>query len=304
MPKAIKQLDQLFYGFLLLAGCSGPMLGSPSAVFTPSAREVDVYDVFEVEVRAGVPGNPFVDASLRGRFQRAGEPAVDVDGFWDGDAFRIRYMPSKFGEHVYSLTLQANHRTFENKGAFKAREVRRRGPVRVDKVYPWHFVWEGTGERYLWNSTTAYGLLGLDDAKIKEAVDRLATLKVDRLRVGLTWRMKNAAAFGPWAAERPSNVENPGYDVKRFDLLFWRKAERLARYAREKDVAVSWVFYVDGARPGSDPFGTSGWAARTRSGTTATPRRGWGRSRTGCGTWRTSTGCSGTTAGRRRWGRS
>jgi hypothetical protein len=245
---------------LLLAGCSGPLLRGGGSVFTPSAREVEVYDVFEVEARPpGVPfGNPFVDASFRGRFQRAGEPAVDVDGFWDGDVFRIRFMPSKFGEHVYSLTLHAFNRTFENKGTFKAREARRRGPVRVDKVYPWHFVWEGTGERYLWNSTTAYGLLGLDDAKIKEAVDRLAALKINRLRVGLSWRMKNAAAFGPWAAERPLDVENPGYDVKRFDCDFWGKAERLTRYAREKDVAVSWVFYVDGARPGSDPFGAAG----------------------------------------------
>ncbi|HEX7899509.1 MAG TPA: DUF5060 domain-containing protein [Planctomycetota bacterium] len=252
---------------LLLTGCSGaPLLGG-SSVFTPSAREVEVYDVFEVEARPPVAakGNPFVDATFRGRFQRAGEPAVDVDGFYDGDVFRIRFMPSRFGEHVYALTLNAFNRTFETKGTFKAKEARRRGPVRVDKVYPWHFVWEGTGERFLWNSTTAYGLLGWDDATMKEAVDRLAALKVNRIRVGLTWRMKNplpsprfTMTFGPWRADRPLDVENPGYDVKRFDLDLWSKAERLARHAREKDVALSFIFYVDGARKGTDPFGTAG----------------------------------------------
>lgn len=244
---------------LLVAGCSGPLLlGGPR--FVPSAREVEVYDVFEVEVRLPAPsGNPFVDASLRGRFQRAGEPALDVDGFWDGDVFRVRFMPSRFGEHVYALTLNAFGRTYEDKGRFKAKEGRRRGPVRVDKVYPWHFVWEGTGERFLWNSTTAYGLLGLDDARMKEAVDRLAALRINRIRTGLTWRTRDMfPPFGPWAAERPVDVENPGYDVKRFDLDFWSKAERLLRHAREKDVAVCLVFYVDGARKGTDPFGASG----------------------------------------------
>lgn len=260
---------------LLIAGCSGPIiLGSPSVDFLPSAREVDVYDVFEVEarVRSTPFGNPYVDSAFRARFQRAGEPAADVEGFWDGDVFRVRFMPSKFGEHVYTLSLSAFNRTYEHKGTFKAREARRRGPVRVDKVYPWHFVWEGTGERFLWNSTTAYGLLGWDDGTMKEAVDRLAALKVNRVRVGLTMRVKDgkawsenvalsakcAMAFGPWPAARPLDVENPGYDVKRFDPDFWGKAERLARHAREKDVAVSFVFYVDGARRGTDPFGTSG----------------------------------------------
>lgn len=250
---------------LLLLGCSTPLrLAPPAATFTPSARDVEVYDLFEVEVRLDPEprGNPFLDASLRGRFQRAGEPAQDVDGFWDGELYRIRYAPSRFGEHLYTLSLRAYGRVFEHKGAFQARESRRRGPVRVDKVYPWHFVWEGSGERFLWNSTTAYGLLGLDDASMKEAVDRLARLKVNRIRAALTMRLKEPTskgvlAFGPWRAERPLDVENPGYDVTRFDLEFWSKAERLLRHAREKDVAVSLVFYVDGDRRGTDPFGPS-----------------------------------------------
>ena len=37
-------------------------------------------------------------------------------------------------------------------------------------------------------------------------------------------------------AARPDSVENPGFDVRRFNLPYWRKIERMLHYAREKDM--------------------------------------------------------------------
>jgi hypothetical protein len=148
----------------------------------------------------------------------------------------------------------------------------RRGPVRVDREFPWHFVWEGTGERYFWNGTTAYLLAGWDDETIAASIDRLARLKVNRIRVALAMRVADGRAWfenvfptprfsmrlGPWIAARPESLESPGFDPTRFDVGYWRKFERLVDRARARDVVVSVVFYVDGARAGTEPFGRDG----------------------------------------------
>ncbi len=195
---------------LLLAGCRGSfLLGAPA--FDVGPAELEVFDLFQAQVPA-----VSADAVLSGRFQRVGDPAVDVEGFRDGGLLRIRFMPSKFGEHVFALTLRYEGRSFEQRGTFKAKDARRRGAPRIDRVYPRHFVWEGSGERFLWNGEAADGLLGLDEATMRKAVDRLAELRVTRLRLH------------PAAA--PAAVE------------------RVIRYARTKDVAVGLVLAGDGLR--------------------------------------------------------
>jgi hypothetical protein len=152
---------------------------------------------------------------------------------------------------------------------FTARDSGWRGLIRVDEEHPWHFLWEGTGEHYFWNGTTTYWLLGWDDETIRENIDRLSRLKVNRLRTAINGRVKNGRAWyenvyptekfsflmNPWVAERPDSVENPGFDVTRFNLAHWRKIERMLAHARKKDMAISIIFYVDGRRPGVDPFG-------------------------------------------------
>jgi hypothetical protein len=155
-----------------------------------------------------------------------------------------------------------------HRGEFTARDAGRRGLVRVDKDHPWHFVWEGTGEHYFWNGTTTYWLMGWDDETIRSNIDRLSELKVNRLRVAINGRVENGRAWyenvfpthrfsfllNPWVARRPSSVEKPGFDVTRFNVGYWQKIERMLRFARERDMVISIIFYVDGRRPGVDPF--------------------------------------------------
>jgi hypothetical protein len=58
----------------------------------------------------------------------------------------------------------------------------------------------------------------------------------------------------PWVAERPDDLDDPGFDVTRFNLEHWQKLDRLVEYARQQNINVSLIFYVDGLDHGCDPF--------------------------------------------------
>lgn len=242
--------------------------------FTASAGTVDMYDFVEVTVKVAEPtaGNPFTDVVVEGWFAHNEGEQTHVDGFCDstdGSTFRIRFMPTQPGPHSYHISYRQGSYEKTHRGQFSVQDGKRRGLVRVDENHPWHFLWEGTGEHYFWNSTTTYWLLGWDDETIRSNIDRLAKLKVNRLRTAICGRVKDGRAWfenvfptdkfkfilNPWVAQRPDSVENPGFDVTRFNLPHWRKIERMLRHAREKDMIISIIFYVDGARPGVDPFG-------------------------------------------------
>ena len=181
-------------------------------------------------------------------------------------------MPTKQGAYQYSVTYRQGDLEAKHAGTFTARDAGRRGLVRVDPKYPWHFLWEGTGEHYFWNGTTTYFLMGWDDQTIRENLDRLHRLKVNRVRVVIMGRVKDGQAWmehayptdkftfllNPWVAARPKSLENPGFDVTRFNVAHWQKYDRLLRHARDLDMVVSVIFYVDGRRRGTDPFGKSG----------------------------------------------
>ena len=261
--------------FVISAVCHVASLhGSPQDVeFTQSARNVDTYDFMEITLNVRGPDakNPFVDAAVRGWFTTDAGKKVHVDGFCDspdGSVFRIRFMPTEPGSYRYSVTYRQGSYERIYKGEFTARDSGRRGLVRVDEDYPWHFIWEGTGEHYFWNGTTTYWLMGWDDETIRSSLDRLSRLKINRLRVAINGRVKNGRAWyenvfptdkftfllNPWVARQLGSVEKPGFDVTRFNIGYWRKIERMLRSARQKDMVVSIIFYVDGRRPGVDPF--------------------------------------------------
>jgi hypothetical protein len=259
---------------LVVLATAATIHAAPAGVsFVPSAQHVDCYDFVEIAVNVDRPdvANPFTDASVEGQFAPAGGPAIKVEGFCDspdGRVFRIRFMPTRPGDYTYSVVYRQGTYEATYKGRLTARSAGRQGLVRVDKEHPWHFVWAGTGEHYFWNGTTTYWLLGWDDETIRRSIDRLAGLKVNRLRVAICGRVKDGRAWyenvfptekfsflmNPWVAQRPDSVENPGFDVTRFNLPHWQKIERTLRHARDKDMVISIIFYVDGRRPGVDPF--------------------------------------------------
>lgn len=261
----------------LFAAASQPKLlhASPHAVsFSQSAQRVETYDFVEITLNVEKPNaaNPFTDVAVHGWFATDGGRKTRVDGFCDstdGTVFRIRFMPRKSGKYSYGVTYQQGAYERTHKESFSARDGHRKGLVSVDSKHPWHFIWKGTGEHYFYNGTTAYFLAGWDEEQIRQNLSRLARLKVNRVRSAIAGRVKNGRAWfehvypterfsfllNPWVAKRPGSVENPGFDVARFNVDYWHKWESLLRHARELDMVVSVIFYVDGRRPGVDPFG-------------------------------------------------
>src|SRR5207247_1829206 len=125
-------------------------LAAPAGVsFAHSAPAVEAYDFVEVTVSLSAPdaGNPFTDAAVSGWFARADDKdRVAVEGFCDsaeGSLFRIRFTPSSPGTYAYEVTYRQGAFEKSTRGTFRATDGRRRGPVRVDRAYPWHFIWEG-----------------------------------------------------------------------------------------------------------------------------------------------------------------
>jgi hypothetical protein len=234
--------------------------------FVQSAPEIAVYDFVEVTVTVKTPTvrNPFTDASLTGDFRQAGSEAPTlVEGFCDstdGSTYRIRFMPSKSGTYTYRVIFKAGIAAQSYSGKFTASDEHRRGPLRIDPAYPWHFVWEGTNEHYFFNGTTAYYLMGWrDERTIEYCIDRLVRLKVNRMRVSVFGR--DRFLFGervmaddtspkdptwtiflnPWPAQAPEDFYHPGFDYSRFNVSYWQKFERMLRYARERGMVISLV---------------------------------------------------------------
>src|SRR5579862_9263453 len=235
--------------------------------FTQSAATVEPYDFVEVTANIPAPpaGNPFLDATFTGSFtRRNAAPAVSVEGFCDspdGSVFRIRFMPSSPADYTYSVTYRRAgvEKSFE--GSFHAAGGARRGPIRVDPQYPWHFIWEGTREHYFFNGTTAFWLMGWrDERHIRFSIERLHNLKINRMRVLLSGGSftvygepvmtgENFTLFlRPWPSERPDSLERPGIDYTRFDVAYWQKFERMLRFARDRDMIISVIQDISDGR--------------------------------------------------------
>jgi hypothetical protein len=258
---------------------AGGLRSAPRQVtFGATATPVGAYDVFEITVTVEAPdaANCFTDAQVTGELRGAGRPPLRVDGFCDsrdGTTYRVRFMPPAAGEYDWTVTLRQPGFERAGHGSITVVPGGRRGPVRVDRAHPYHFVWEGTGEHYFWNSTTTYALAGWDDATIRASLKRLHGLGINRVRAALIApRVKSGQQwfehvyptdrftflFNAWEATRAGSLQDPGFDVTRFNVDHFQKYERLLRAARDRDIVVSVIFYVDGRVPGVDPFGKTG----------------------------------------------
>jgi hypothetical protein len=247
-------------GVALLLAASGLQAAPKAVSFLQSAQAFNAYEFVEVTVQVTQPDakNPFTDVTVHGSFQKQNGASLPADGFCDsadGAVFRIRFMPATPGEYTYSIAYRQGDFERVHKGSFRATDRGRRGLLRVDLNHRWHFIWEGTGEHYFWNGTTAFLLAGWqDDEVINRSIDRFKRLKVNRIRLmlaarcGAFWGEPITATsefnphLNPWVAERPNDEWNPGFDYARFNIPYWQKFERMVRFARDRDVIISVIF--------------------------------------------------------------
>ena len=247
----------------------------PSFSFSQKVTEVEVYDFVELIItgKAGQVDNPFTDVNIMGYFTGPAGNKDSIEGFCDeqyGKIYKVRYMPSSTGKYSFRIAVKCQGKTKYFKGNLNVLASGRTGPVRVDSEHPWHFIYEGTGEHYFWNSTTTYWMMGWKDEEIiKDAIERLSGYGINRIRVAMNGRQDDGSRWyeplvkesefftfklTPWVAERPDDLDDPGFDVTRFNMEHWQKLDRLVDFARQHNINVSLIFYVDGLDHGCDPF--------------------------------------------------
>ena len=247
----------------------------PSFSFSQKVTEVEVYDFVELIItgKAGQVDNPFTDVNIMGYFTGPAGNKDSIEGFCDeqyGKIYKVRYMPSSTGKYSFRIAVKCQGKTKYFKGNLNVLASGRKGPVRVDSEHPWHFIYEGTGEHYFWNSTTTYWMMGWKDEEIiKDAIERLSGYGINRIRVAMNGRQDDGSRWyeplvkesefftfklTPWVAERPDDLDDPEFDVTRFNMEHWQKLDRLVDFARQHNINVSLIFYVDGLDHGCDPF--------------------------------------------------
>ncbi|KZM49776.1 DUF5060 domain-containing protein [Labrenzia sp. OB1] len=119
-----------------------------------SATTIAQYDIFEHEIKADIPGNPYLDTEFWGVFA-LNNRKIRVPGFYDGDGvFKVRFSPDHPGD--WTLTTESDTAALNGQTAsFTATEPREgvRGPVHVRNRF--HFAY-ADGTPYFPFTTTCY----------------------------------------------------------------------------------------------------------------------------------------------------
>ena len=110
----------------VLAGALAPLASQLSAQTTPS-RDVQRWDLFELQLDGPRDGNPFLDVQFSAEFRQQ-HRTVTVDGFYDGGGvYKVRFSPDAEGEWTY--VTHSNRRELDGKtGAFLCVAPSRRKP--------------------------------------------------------------------------------------------------------------------------------------------------------------------------------
>jgi hypothetical protein len=253
--------------------------GAMGISLSQNLEEVDTYDFVEVTLAVSEPtvGNPFADVKLVGKFGKGGHLDKEALGFCDSDdgsVFKIRFMPSEPGDYSYTLThREAGGLEREFEGTFRARKSQNKGVVRVDAAHPFHFIWEGTGEHYFYNGTTAYHLLSwTDEKRMLRCIERIGSTGCNRIRFlnygrasdnewgeGMVQSEDFVWTLCPWPAKYPNRQlkeGSPEFDHTRFNLAHWRKCEKALERMRDLNIVASVIMLMDRGIQDAPPAGS------------------------------------------------
>jgi len=146
-----------------------------------SSDVVERWGIFELSLEGPEGGNPFLDVTLKARFEH-GRRVVEVDGFYDGaGVYRARFMPDATG--VWSYVTESDCPALEgHAGEFTcvAPSPGNRGPVGVrDRC---HFAY-ADGSPYFQVGTTCYAWIHQSQALQERTLLTLQETPFNKLRM-------------------------------------------------------------------------------------------------------------------------
>jgi hypothetical protein len=250
------------------------MDGTYAPVLLPIPAEAPIFGVFEATIEIGLPiEDPFRRVSLQVEATLPSGRLLKIDGFCDsadGSVFRFRIMPTEIGDVRFSATWRIDEQEATFEGAFRAVQSSSHGMLEVNPDRPHHFRWSHSHAPFFWNATTCYMLAGLEPSLARSALERLHSYEINRIRVSLSpSRQKDGGRwseaqvkprdgftffYGPWPSLYPDQHENPGWDVTRFQVAYWRTYESLLKLAGELGINVQVVFFTDAQEAPNYPF--------------------------------------------------
>lgn len=146
-----------------------------------NSAAIEQWGIFELVLRGGSQGNPYLDVELTARFTHK-HRTIEVDGFYDGDGiYRIRFMPDTQGTWHYrtSSNLTALN---EHEGTFTcgAPATGNHGPVQVSATY--HFSY-ADGTPYKQIGTTCYAWTHQGEQLEELTLETLRSAPFNKLRM-------------------------------------------------------------------------------------------------------------------------
>lgn len=221
---------------------------------------ISIFQFHEFRVKARtVPKNPFLEASLSGRFKSSTGKIIDLQGFYDGDnTWKLRFAPTETG--IWTYELSGHGLEYAKKGKLNC--INTPGPLQgfigIHPKYPYAFA-SSNGSAFFPMGDTSYGLF--DDSPVttelrKAYIDqrRKDGFNFIRMEIGHSHlRAGKDNAYWAWGG----TVNEP--DMDRFNPAFFKMFDRLLIQMASKGMNVELIllnFY-------RQPFINSGlWTAK------------------------------------------
>lgn len=197
-------------------------MNSPQGKTPVQAPTTERWDTFEVKLAGPRDGNPFADVELSADFRHLNQ-VVHVDGFYDGDGtYRIRFMPDAVGE--WSYTTHSNRPALDGRtGQFTCIPTgpSNHGPVLAADC---RFAY-ADGSRYAPFGTTCYAWTHQPSELQEQTLRTLASSPFNKLRMCIFPKNYAYNQNEPEVFPYVKNSEGGGFDLRRFDPVFWRNLE-------------------------------------------------------------------------------
>jgi len=165
-----------------------------------------------------------------------------VDGFYDGEGvYRIRFMPDVEGE--WSYTTRSNHPDLDGRtGKFTCTPSGpgNHGPVLVGENC--RFVY-ADGSRYAPFGTTCYAWIHQPEELQEETLRTLASSPFNKLRMCIFPKNYAYNQNEPGVFPYVKKTEGGGFDLRRFDPVFWRNLEHRIAQLRALNIEADIILF-------------------------------------------------------------